>query len=159
MVGQAEPIDGSPMTLTQLESKEESNNFSSVRRINLVQSRNSSFSTYIRHRVKRIGEKSDEALPKHLVGLYEKSSKELDVDEKNLLRQLLIKFQDSFSKDEWDLGLTHIAEHAIDAGDAAPVKQPPRRVPLAFAYEERKAIEDLKAKGLIETMYPLGPVR
>lgn len=78
-----------------------------------------------------------------------KSSKELDVDEKKLLRQLQIKFQDSFSKGDRDLGLTHITEHAIDTGDAAPVKQPQRRVQLAFAAEERKAIEDLKAKGVI----------
>ncbi|MCG8046377.1 MAG: RNase H-like domain-containing protein, partial [Candidatus Thiodiazotropha endolucinida] len=149
VVGQAEPIDGNPMTLAPLENKEESNNFASVRRIKLGQNQSSCLSTNIPHQIKRIEERCDETVPEHLVGLYEKSSKELDVYEKNHLRQILIKFQDNFSKDEWDLGLTHITEHAIDTGDASPIKQPPRRVPLAFAEEERKAIEDMKAKGVI----------
>ena len=61
----------------------------------------------------------------------------------------MIKFQDSFSKHEWDIGLTNLTEHPINTGDAKPVKQPPRRVPLAYAAEEKKAIEDLKAKGVI----------
>ena len=63
--------------------------------------------------------------------------------------QTLIKFQDTFSKDEWDFGVTHLTEHSIKTGYAQPVKQPPRRVPLAFAGAEKKAIEDLKAKGVI----------
>ena len=33
--------------------------------------------------------------------------------------------------------------------DAAPIKQHPRRVPLAHAEAEKQAIEDLKAKGVI----------
>ena len=63
--------------------------------------------------------------------------------------KLLIQYQDSFSRDEWDLGLAHLTEHAIKTGDAPPIKQPPGRVPLAFAEAEEKAIEDLKAKGVI----------
>jgi hypothetical protein len=54
-----------------------------------------------------------------------------------------VKYRDTFSKDEWDLGLTHLAEHSIDTGDAKPIKQRPRRVPMAYASEEKKAIEDL----------------
>ena len=64
-------------------------------------------------------------------------------------------FQDSFSRDDWDLGLTddwdlgltHLASHAIKTEGAAPVKQPPRRVPMAYVEEEKRAIEDLKQKG------------
>ena len=58
------------------------------------------------------------------------------------------KFQDVFPKDERDLGLTHLAKHAIRPGDAAPIKQPPRRVPLAYA-DKKKAIEEQQAKGVI----------
>ena len=39
--------------------------------------------------------------------------------------------------------------HPINTGNAEPVKQPPRRLPLAFAADEKKAIEDLKAKDVI----------
>ena len=42
-----------------------------------------------------------------------------------------------------------MAVHRINAGSAEPIKQPPRRVPLAYAAEEKQAIEDLKAKGVI----------
>ena len=73
----------------------------------------------------------------------------LKTDEKEKLKELLVKFEDSFSKNEWDLGLTKLTVHPINTGNAEPVKQPPRRVPLAFAPDEKKAIEDLKAKGVI----------
>ncbi|MCG8044297.1 MAG: reverse transcriptase family protein, partial [Candidatus Thiodiazotropha endolucinida] len=69
--------------------------------------------------------------------------------EKEKVAELLCKFQDNFLRDEWDLGLTHLTTHAIKTEDAAPIKQAPRRVPLAYAEEEKRAIEDLKAKGVI----------
>ena len=65
------------------------------------------------------------------------------------IANLLTQFQDTFSQDEWDIGLTNITEHSIPTGNAALIKQPPRRVPLAHAEAEKKAIEDLKAKGVI----------
>lgn len=58
------------MKLAPLENKEESNNFSSVRRINLVQSQNSGFSANIQHQIKRIEEKCDETPPKHIFRLF-----------------------------------------------------------------------------------------
>lgn len=62
---------------------------------------------------------------------------------------LLIEYQNTFSKNEWDLGLTHLTEHPIATGDAPPVKFPPRRVPLAFANDEKKAIDDLLKMGVV----------
>ena len=38
-------------------------------------------------------------------------------------------------------------EHTIDTGDSRPVKQPPRRMPLAFAKEDHKAIEKFTKQG------------
>jgi len=49
-----------------------------------------------------------------------------------------------------DLGLTHLTEHPINTGDAAPIKQRPRRVPLAYVDEEKGAIKDLLKKGVIQ---------
>ncbi|KAH3865119.1 hypothetical protein DPMN_028158 [Dreissena polymorpha] len=34
---------------------------------------------------------------------------------------VLAKFAGTFSRDDWDLGLTHLLEHSINNGDAAPV--------------------------------------
>ena len=57
-----------------------------------------------------------------------------------MYKYLLKKFKDSFSKDEYDLGLTHLTEHIIETGNARPVKQPPRWLPMAFAGEDKEAI-------------------
>ena len=45
--------------------------------------------------------------------------------------------------------MTHLAEHVIDTGDAKPVRCPPRRVPIAFAEEERQVIETMERQGII----------
>lgn len=37
----------------------------------------------------------------------------------------------------------------IDTGDSRPIKQPPRRVPLAYASEERNVIQQMEAQGII----------
>ena len=47
------------------------------------------------------------------------------------------------------MGLTNLAEHAIETDNAAPIKQHPRRVPLTHAEAEKQSIEDLRAKGVI----------
>ena len=51
-----------------------------------------------------------------------------------------MQYQDVFSKNEFDLGQTHLVEHCIDTGDAKPISQPPRRVPFAFADAEKRQI-------------------
>ena len=66
------------------------------------------------------------------------------------MASLLNKYSDTFSRDEWDIELTNLTEHSIDTGDASPVRQRPRRVPLAFAAEEKSAIDDLMKKGVIQ---------
>ena len=82
-------------------------------------------------------------IPDHLKELFEKSTRDCTDKDKIAIANLLQKYRDVFSKDEWDLGCTHLTEHSIDTGDAPPIKQPPRRVPMAYADEERKAIDKL----------------
>ena len=77
------------------------------------------------------------ALPGHLSEFHKRATKDLEPNESLRVADLLSRFQDSFSKGEWDLDLTHLAEHEIRTGDAAPIKQPSRRVPLAYADKER----------------------
>ena len=62
---------------------------------------------------------------------------------------MLSDYQDTFSKDEFDLGLTNLIEHSIDDGNSKPIKQPPRRVPVAFAAKEEKVIQQLQKQGVI----------
>ncbi len=68
---------------------------------------------------------------------------------KQTVAGLLNKYSSTFSKDDWDIGLTHLSEHPLNTGDTAPVKQRPRRVPLAYVGEEKSAIADLLRKGVI----------
>ena len=98
---------------------------------------------------RKVQVEDSEEVPSHFTELYEKTTQGLNGEQKQRVAQLLNRFKDSFSRDEWDLGLTHLTAHAIKTEGAAPVKQPPRRVPMAYAEEEKKAIEDLKAKGVI----------
>lgn len=45
--------------------------------------------------------------------------------------------------------MTTLVQHEIDTGDSRPIKQPPRRVPLAFADEERKVVQQMETQGIV----------
>ena len=91
--------------------------------------------------------------------LYEKSTTGKNDYERNIVAYLLNKYSDTFSKDEWDISLTNLTEHSIDTGDASPVRQRPRRVPLSFAAEEKSAIDDLMKKSTSPWNSPIVFVR
>ena len=94
-------------------------------------------------------EADENEVPDHLRDLYERSIIGKDVKQQRVVAGLLKKYGETFSKAEWDIGLTNLAEHSIDTGNAPPIKQRPRRVPMAYAEEEKKAIEELHEKGVI----------
>ena len=62
---------------------------------------------------------------------------------------MLLKHQSVFSKNENDLGHTHMVEHTIDTGDAKPIKQPPCWLLMAYAKEDHKVLVKLQAQGVI----------
>jgi hypothetical protein len=94
-------------------------------------------------------EKCNKTLPSHLTDLYQRSTKFRNAEEKVEIKELLLEFQDIFSKDENDVGRTTLIEHKIETADARPVKQLPRRIPLAFQNEEKDCIEKLLKQGII----------
>ena len=147
VIGRAEPIEGIPIVITTEEDSSETENHVTVRRIKFVTSEHAQ--SLPEYKARRVQAEDSTEIPSHLVDLYEKTSQGLNYEQKQKVANLLGRFKDSFSRDEWDLGLTHLTAHAIKTEGAAPVKQPPRRVPMAYAEEEKKAIEDLKAKGVI----------
>lgn len=91
-----------------------------------------------------------DVVPKHLMSLYEASSQLLSETEKETFTKFLRQYQETFSKDDWDLGQTDLMEHEIDTGDSKPIKQPPRKVPIALADEERDVILNLRERGIIQ---------
>ena len=88
-------------------------------------------------------------VPDHLQQLYQEAADGRDASQRAQIAALLERFSGVFSKNSEDLGLTHLTEHAIDTGDARPFKQPPHRVPAAFAGEDKKAIQKLQRQGVI----------
>ena len=149
VVGWAEPIDGTPKALVQEEDVNEADNFHQVRRLTFARQDNIQNRCPSSQAIKRSFIDTEAQVPDHLTDMYTRASTDLNPQEKMQLASLLNRFGDSFSCGEWDLGLTNLAEHAIETEDAAPIKQHPRRVPLAHAEAEKQAIEDLKAKGVI----------
>lgn len=147
VLGQAEEIGVLKGVIKREENPAESNNNTYIRRVTVSKETE----------IKSVGETSDKSqpdieikdIPEHLRDLFLKSIKGRSHEEQQAIANILIKFKDTFSINDLDLGLTHLNEHTIDTGDAKPVKQPPRRVPLAFAEQEKKAVEELLAKGVI----------
>lgn len=88
-------------------------------------------------------------VPSHLKDLYDSIIVGKCQEDQDAIKSLLIEYADIFSRHDLDLGLTNLVEHTIDVGDAKPVKQPPRRVPLAFAGEDRKALQMWEDQGSI----------
>ena len=88
-------------------------------------------------------------MPDHLNGLYESACTERTDAEKDRIAQTLTDFQDTFSKNEFDFGLTNQTEHTIDVGQHSPIKQAPRRVPVAFASEEENITKQLEDQEVI----------
>ena len=92
---------------------------------------------------------TNSSIPEHLQEMYSRAVEGKTPADKQVIFNIVKHFADVFSKDDTDLGCTHLAVHEIPTGDATPVKQPPRRVPLALAHEEKEAIDNLKKQGVI----------
>ena len=147
VIGKAEPINGKPVVIANKEDEAEKESYTRVRHVKLIsEEMPESMSATVS---RSVSESANSKVSEHLVTLYNKTAAGLGDHEKDRVAHLLCKLTDSFSRDEWDLGLTHLTSHAIKTEGAAPVKQAPRRVPLAYAANEKNAIEDLKAKWVI----------
>ena len=82
--------------------------------------------------------------------LFDRSCEHLTSVQKIEVAKLLKEFQTVFAKDSFDLGRTHLVRHKIDIGDARPIKQPPRRMPISQIDEVHELIEDMHKRGVIE---------
>ena len=71
-------------------------------------------------------------------------TKELDASQLQELEALVSDFRDTFSTGRQDLGRTNVTYHQIDTGDAAPIKQAPRR------QEVEHLINEMQEQGVIQ---------
>lgn len=70
-------------------------------------------------------------------------------DEKQQIRQLLEKYADVFSRNEYDVGRTNLIPYEIDTGDATPIKQRVRQVPPHKREAFKQIIDDFVLKGFL----------
>ena len=69
---------------------------------------------------------------------------------KDDLKQLLYKYSDVFSRDEFDLGCTEVVTHRIDTGDNRSFRQPLRQQARAHLPELEKLLTEMQKQGVIE---------
>ena len=67
--------------------------------------------------------------------------------ERRTLLKTLMRYSDVFDP---SLGHTTVVTHKIDTGDAAPIRQYPRRLPYAYREETDKQVSDMLQKGVIK---------
>ena len=156
VIGEAERLEMEPYLMLECEDIEEVNNFDPVRRIKLQNSlgavnRDTNIGI-IRHLTKNgTTDRTDSNIvPPHLQNMYDDAAQNRPPEEQAVIAKFLQKFSNTFSKNETDLGRTSLVEHCIDTGDAQPVKQPPRRVPMAYANEEKNLIDQMLQQGIIQ---------
>ena len=88
-------------------------------------------------------------MPSCLEELYTRCCNELTPDQRLLYKQLLIKYQDVFSKDSDDLGYTNALEFSIDTGENKPVTTAPYRIPLSKRKDAEAEIQRLAKAGIV----------
>ena len=163
VIGTAEILTNPPQNFQACENENEEGNSSSARRlqfshpqdnllgnVNTVKAQNSApTEKTTKSQFSHLSSEKQEDVPPHLQKLFEESSEGRSQRETTVIKKLLYEYQDIFSKHDDDLGLTSLAEHQIDLTDSKPIKQPFRRVPLAFVNEEKQAIDKLLKQGVI----------
>ena len=91
-------------------------------------------------------------LPDHVNDLFLQTVEGLDLPHDTVegFIVLLSDHRDTFASSSLDLGFCRLVEHDIDTGDARPIKQSPRRPPLAAREAEDEILEEMLATGVIE---------
>ena len=96
-------------------------------------------------------EKLQHQILSHLTDLFVRSAKQFDVEQKIKIARLLIKFQDIFAKNVFDLGLFNgDIKHRVHTEDAPAVRHRMRRTQFRFEKEEEEHLRSMLEKGVIQ---------
>ena len=126
-----------------------------VELVELVDQPNSNHNSVALCQVKEEGgevtsEMEPDSVPEHLLDLFERSSHQLDSEERSQIAQLLTEFADVFAVSSDDLGHTSLVSHKINTGPSQPIRQPARRLPLHKRAEADLLNQEMLQKGVIE---------
>jgi hypothetical protein len=64
--------------------------------------------------------------------------------------EILTEYEDIFAEADEDNGRTNKVYHGIDTGDARPIRQPPRRIPLAKQAVVKEMLDRMQRHRVIE---------
>ena len=75
---------------------------------------------------------------------------ELEASESKKVRKFLAEHHDIFSLEDGERGETNLTQLVINTGDAAPMKQPPRKMPFVVRQEVAKHLKKMQETGVIQ---------
>ncbi|GBM95331.1 Retrovirus-related Pol polyprotein from transposon 297 [Araneus ventricosus] len=79
-----------------------------------------------------------------------KNLERLNEEKRTAVKELLQEFQNLFSAGDSDVGSSNMTEHRINTGNHPPIKQYPRRLPLAKKDEAERLVKEMGGNGIIE---------
>nr|XP_055054004.1 uncharacterized protein LOC129439426 [Misgurnus anguillicaudatus] len=82
--------------------------------------------------------------------VWEKSSQGLDESQKQKLWLVLERHHAIFSTSPSDVGQTQLVQHCINTGNAPPIRQRARRLPVSRQTAAEHCLEEMRAAGVIE---------
>ena len=100
-------------------------------------------------RVMRVNRESTDQVPEYLLDLFERSVVNLDAVQRRGLVNLLLEYADVFAKSADDMGRTGLVKHRINTGDAQPIRQRARRLPIQQRKEEQALIKEMLDRQVI----------
>ncbi|GBN68852.1 Retrovirus-related Pol polyprotein from transposon 412, partial [Araneus ventricosus] len=74
----------------------------------------------------------------------------LNEEQRTAVKELLQEFQNLFSTSDSDVGRCNMTQHRIKTGNHPPIKQYPRRLPLAKKEEAERLVKEIVDNGIIE---------
>ncbi|GBN59646.1 Retrovirus-related Pol polyprotein from transposon 297, partial [Araneus ventricosus] len=74
----------------------------------------------------------------------------LNKEQRTAVKELLQEFQNLFSTSDSDVGRCNMTQHRINTGNHPPIKQYPRRLPLAKKEEAERLVKEMVDNGIIE---------
>ena len=89
-------------------------------------------------------------IPEHLRHLYDVSAPQIEERLRQPLRELMVSYQDTFSKNDQDIGRTKLEVHHIPTGSAKPVRLPPRRAPMHLRDDIERQVQTMMQQGIVE---------
>ena len=89
-------------------------------------------------------------VPDFLNDLLHRSSPHLDTRQQGEVAAILTEFADVFAASDEDLGKTGVVKHRIDTGNARPIRQPARRMPVHQKKEAEDEVQKMLRKDIIE---------